>query len=768
MIASSLHLAPSAPWPWIALLSIGIAALGLWAYRFAVPPLPARARRILPALRLLALGILAWLLAQPVFERTTGSGLHVVVLVDRSRSMDLPLGPGSGTRSGAGRGHAARSAGPGRRGSDAGSLSRARAADQVVADLARAWRGRATVEAIPFAARLGAGQPVAPRTGVPPGGAAGREGTALGDALLALAGSAEGQRANAVVVVSDGAVNAGEDPVAAARALGVPVHAVVVGEVGGSDRAVTGVESAGIAQVGHATTLRARLTSTEERGTPITVRLLDGTVERSRSIALAPGPGQEATVELSVTPLRPGLAVWTACADSIPAEISVVNNARQVAVEVAPGRLAVAIVSAGLNWDLAFLRRALAGDSSLSLSTWVREREDWKRLERPAPAPGTGGPAPEASSPDAASLRGQAVVAVDGVSPAAAGGGFDAALAALVRGGGGLLLLGGSPPGLERYRGGALGTELALRPGGEPAALGARPEPAPEALELLSWDDDPGRGEAAWRDAAPLSDVLPIAPGPGDRVLIGTRGGGPPLFLIRRIGRGQALLVNGSGLWRWSLSGHDDLSEERGHRLWRRIIHWLAEPVQGEPLRIRPERWLTPAGEPVRLFATLQDSQFRPVAGARIEGEVQDASGGVQRILFEPGAGTPGGPSGSYEAVIENAAAGRYRVRARAVTAQPGGGELGRGGTEFAVDPWSLEEARTLPDSASLAAMARASGGRIASAPSAARWARGLPTRLLARRRGDSVRLWESPWVFALVVGMLSLEWAWRRRRGLP
>ena len=98
MIASSLHLAPSAPWPWIALLSIGIAALGLWAYRFAVPPLPARARRILPALRLLALGILAWLLAQPVFERTTGSGLHVVVLVDRSRSMDLPLGPGSGTR----------------------------------------------------------------------------------------------------------------------------------------------------------------------------------------------------------------------------------------------------------------------------------------------------------------------------------------------------------------------------------------------------------------------------------------------------------------------------------------------------------------------------------------------------------------------------------------------------------------------------------------------------------------------------------------------
>jgi len=40
--------------------------------------------------------------------------------------------------------------------------------------------------------------------------------------------------------------------------------------------------------------------------------------------------------------------------------------------------------------------------------------------------------------------------------------------------------------------------------------------------------------------------------------------------------------------------------------------------------------------------------------------------------------------------------------------------------------------------------------------------------RALARTRTESTRLWESPWVFAVVVGLLSLEWAWRRRRGLP
>src|SRR5205085_4920893 len=113
------------------------------------------------------------------------------------------------------------------------------------------------------------------------------------------------------------------------------------------------------------------------------------------------------------------------------------------------------------------------------------------------------------------------------------------------------------------------------------------------ARDLLAWDDDPARGERAWGEAAPLADVMPLTTAAGDRVLIHGAGGGAPLLTVRRAGRGQALLVNGTGFWRWSLSGHDELTAERGRRLWRGLIHWLAEPPQAEPLRIRPERWLT-------------------------------------------------------------------------------------------------------------------------------------------------------------------------------
>ena len=100
MTGLSLHLAPSAPWLLLVALSVGFLALGAWAYRIAVPPLPRWARRLLPVLRVAALLLLAWLLGQPVLERAAGGRSRVVVLLDRSASMDLPAGPGGGSRAG--------------------------------------------------------------------------------------------------------------------------------------------------------------------------------------------------------------------------------------------------------------------------------------------------------------------------------------------------------------------------------------------------------------------------------------------------------------------------------------------------------------------------------------------------------------------------------------------------------------------------------------------------------------------------------------------
>ena len=706
----SLHFAPNAPWPALAALALAFAALAVWAYRFRVPPVPRPVRQLLAVLRAAALVAIAWMLAQPVLERALpASGRRVTVLLDTSASMDLPASPG----------------GP----------SRADVAARAAKELAAELRGRATVETRTFAAALaGDSADVS------------RQSTALGDVLAALAAAPVERRPDGVIVVSDGLVNAGADPVAAARALGVPVHAIVAGGSPGPDRAVAEVETSPTARVGEAAPVRVRVHSSEPRGTPIPVRVLEDGRELARTSVPAPGEGAEATVTLRVTPARPGLAVWTARVDSLAGDASPLNDSRQAAVQVAPGRLGVLVVTGELNWDLAFFRRALLGDSSLSVDTRVRERSGWRSLE------GAGG------APSPADLRGRAVVVLDALAAAEVDDEFDRALAAFVRGGGGLLVFGGPAPGVARAAQGALAAELQVaRAGG--AVLEARPQPSAAAGELLAWDDDPARGDAAWRAAAPLSGVLPFAPGGGDRVLVGAQGGGPPLVFARRAGRGPVLLVNGTGYWRWSLAGNDALAGERGRRLWRRAVRWLSEPVQGEPLRVRPERWLSANGERVRLFASLQDESFRPVAGARVSGEANDGRGTTRPLVFEAG------EQGSYTASLDALPPGRWQVGARAVK---DGRELAGATTAFAVDRWSLEALRAVPDSATLAAVALASDGRVGEAARAGAWARGLETRALARRRAASTRLWESPWVFAVLVGMLAVEWTLRRRRGLP
>jgi len=94
-----------------------------------------------------------------------------------------------------------------------------------------------------------------------------------------------------VVVVSDGAVNAGADPVAAARALGLPVNVVPVGEGAALDRVITSIEAPSEGRVGQSEPVRIHLTSSEPRGQAIAVRLLEDGREIARATAIAPGAG---------------------------------------------------------------------------------------------------------------------------------------------------------------------------------------------------------------------------------------------------------------------------------------------------------------------------------------------------------------------------------------------------------------------------------------------------------------------------------------------
>jgi len=273
---------------------------------------------------------------------------------------------------------------------------------------------------------------------------------------------------------------------------------------------------------------------------------------------------------------------------------------------------------------------------------------------------------------------------------------------------------------------------------------------------VMRLDDDPAANQLAWTTLAPLANLVPLAVSAEDHVYATDDGGRMPAVLERRVGRGRALIVNGGGLYRWGFSGSDVAAPRRYERLWGNVLRALSEPAQTEPLRLVPERALVSRGEPVRLEAALQDAAFRPISGAKVTARV---TGPVTKdVALEPA-----GESG-YTVSLEGLPPGRYNVNA---TALAGGRTAGTAQATFWIDAQSAEWQDVAPDAGLLSAVARASDGVAVRPGKESAIPAALGKAHPRAGREATVRLWESPLMFALATFLLTSEWWIRRRRGL-
>lgn len=717
MLPSGLTLSPNAL-IWLVPAALVLAALALWAYR-RIAPLAPSTRSILAGLRAAVLVLVLFLLARPLLSLAgdaAGKGV-VVLLTDVSRSMDLPADSTGGKN----------------------ARTRSVEAKEATRRVARALSGRYRVIERTFAGQvLPAALADSALDRAYPGA---RERTAIGDALpAALAGV---ENARGVVVISDGAVTSGADPVRAARELGLPIATVAIGQTPGHDVAVLDVLANPTARVGESTPVEVRLRAL---GAPrkTRVELVDGAkVLASEEVAL-PGGGAEVMQRLSYRPGRAGLAVFEVRTPAGPDEWSDGDNRRAFAQEILPDKQKVLVLAGSYHWDWTWIARAIAADSAYAADQRVFTRG---RFEKPPPA-------------SAAALRPFALCVLVGIEDGQLAPATLAALADYVSAGGSLVVVGGAA------RAGALALvptrlgatlKLARAPGGV-----AQPEAdlvltaQGRSADVMRLDDDAAANATLWAGLAPLANVTPIAASGEDLVYATDPSGRLPIVFERRAGRGRALFVNGAGTFRWGFSGSDADAPRRYERLWGNVLRAMGEPAQTEPLRLVPERPLVSRGEPVRLEAALQDAAFRPLDGARV---VTKVTGPVTRNLPLPAAG-----QGGYGAALEGLPPGRYEASA---TATLGGRVVGSARATFWVDPQSAEWQDTAPDPGLLAALARASGG---VAVTRGREGSIAPTLAAARPRTGrerALRLWESPFVFALATALLTTEWWMRRRRGL-
>ncbi len=731
------------PAVWLVALAVAAAlALAFLAYRRPLMPLSRRQQATLVALRAAVLALVILMLFRPYALRAPDAARDAVVavLVDQSQSMGIADGTDGATRF-----------------EEAVGLVR----DRLVPSLG----GRFATELFTFGATLEAGDPTAAT-------ADGRR-SDLAGALDAVRDRYRGRPVAGIVVISDGGETSGMP--AEGDEGGPPVITVGVGSPDLRDREVTGIVAGEQRLDESSVDLRVSAVSRGFSRRPFTLQLsANGRTLETRTLTpAADGSPVEATLTVAPDPLTPTVYKVEIPAD--PSEQVTQNNARSVLVRPAGRKRRLLAIEGAPGFDHSFLARAWARDPGLEVDAIVRKGQNdegantyfIQAAEDRTAALVNGFPATR-----------EDLYAYDTVMIANVESDFftraqlDMLADFVSERGGGLLIVGGRSFSVRGFAGTplepALPVELTDRRGGlvlpgftgRGAANKLLLTPDGERHPIMRLGATAEENTARWAEMPALAGAAPLGqPRPGASVLaVTTEEGGAlrPLIAVERYGQGRSMVFGGEASWRWRMLLPSD--DRRYDRFWRQTARWLAGPA-ADPVSATATEAAEP-GDLVTVDAVARTRAFEAAPDARWEATLtgpgeQSRPLTMRRIDRD---------SARFEASARVSDAGLYRVQ---LEARSGTTSLGT------VDRWvyvggsDREFADPRLNAALLARVAAQSGGRYVAPADVDAIGPELQTVAPPERAPERYDLWDRPWMFALLVGLLAAEWVWRRRWGL-
>ena len=748
----------------------------------SLPHLSPRLRGLLTGCRVGLLLVLVLILGGPRLrlEQPVAHRPIVAVLLDASRSMELPAGSYPAAEAARLAGAAGLIEAGGRLDAEArkrlDAMSRAELA-QAVLDRQRAavldpLAERFDLRTYRFA-RHARRHDLREANAADDADGIGRGDTALGEAIERALDDAAGREVAAVVVIGDGRSTAGTDPVAAIRqrvarsperqvadvwtvpvGSGLPLTDVGVVDVLAPRRVARGDTATVIATVAshgyERRTAMFRLTEGDE--------VLD-----EQEVVLRSGERQQ--VRLTFEAEEAGTRRLAVAVGQAPATDRVPGNDRHdFAVEIDDAQWRVLYLEGYPRWDFRFLDHALRRDHGLSATVTVEAslRSEGVATEDLPTA---------ANLPqDAESWAAYHAVVLGDVSPALLGRRGAEQLARAVRERGvGLIVQAGPQHAPHGWSGTALAELLPL---GEDAAANrdadgaglASPVFAPFTMEVTAAGsmhpafrlyESASRNRATWSRMPPLFWAGAFeAPAAGATVLaeLVTPRGRRPLIADQLAGRGRVLLIGFDATYSWRRNVGDHLF----NRFWGQAIRHVARSrersersswLDAYPSRVEP-------GESVVLELFAVDAQGEPVRSERREVELRGGEG-VETVALPRI-----GDAGRYRGVWRAAEAGRYTATHR-----------GAAGTPLLASV-RVEEGnreRVLPevDRDTLGNLAEASGGGMLELYELA----ALPGRLRGESRTvmrvHESDLWDNWFVLVVLVLLYCTDVAVRRMSGL-
>jgi hypothetical protein len=192
---------------------------------------------------------------------------------------------------------------------------------------------------------------------------------------------------------------------------------------------------------------------------------------------------------------------------------------------------------------------------------------------------------------------------------------------------------------------------------------------------------------------------------------------------------------------------------------WKQMLRWLVSDVP-DPVTLTTEKHSYSLEDSVVFHAEANDSAFLPLNNVQFTTQVKAPSGQTSSATLTWDIEKDGAYSGAYKPLEE----GIYEVTSEAFQ---GDKSLGPAKTSFRVADSTEEFHNAAMNTGLLKRLSSQTGGRYYSPDNA--WS--LPEDISYIDKGASrleeKDLWDMPFLFLLLAGLISTEWVFRKRRGL-
>lgn len=585
---------------------------------------------------------------------------------------------------------------------------------------------------------------------------AGRDRTALGDAVSELEQREMADPSDYRLVVSDGRSNSGRAPDEVLRGNTTPIISInMATDMGNFDIGLADVRYNAVVFAGQPTEIGVKLNWHNAEGKTPRVELVDrGKVVADARLPIKQGAGY-GDVSLRFVPDAPGQKLLQVRISPLDGEENTTNNRRTIALKVLKSRIATLLVAARPDYEVGFLKRFLQKS----------DKYDVKLIVTGDKAGNLAGRFPDRQT----ELNRYDLVVLYDPDPQDLASREDLLNSYLSEKGGAVWVMLG-----ERFasRGPAEWFNKLL-----PFFQSRRypveyrefhGEPAENELfhPAVRLADDRASIRDAWATVPPFKMlvrcdtvdptgvVLAFAENRGfDQVKL-------PILGFKRFGPGKLIASSAGPFWYWGFVnlgfGEDDT---KYGKFLEGAISWLTVSEDFDPLRVSPVKEVFNRGELVSYDGVAFDQGFRPIPG--VTGTVlltgESAANRFEADLIEQ-------EPGRYRAELTQVPPGKYTWQGRL---EKDGRLLKENAGVIQVEEFSLEEFDQSGDPATLMALSRLSGGSYFTFDRFSDALRTIDTDLVSESISGEITVWGKFWLLTIFILALAVEWIIRKAGNL-